>query len=172
MAKNTSKSSLAASVAAMAMKYNGRKGADDGKQPFENRESQKAISIRNLEVASSKPGLSNKRLDCGSLRSHNLTLFVGLPCWETKPRLHCLCSWFFCNRPAQHCLHLLHLTELSVVSPCSTAGTVARDNSVSTSMKPFPSRSIKIRLTTIEVIFGQRFVSITFKQLHHFRYTR
>ena len=58
-------------------KNNGRKGADDGKQPFENRESQKAISIRNLEEASSKPGLSNKRLDCGSLRSHNLTLFVG-----------------------------------------------------------------------------------------------
>jgi len=47
MAKNTSKTSLAASVAAMAMKNNGREGADDGKQPFENRESQKAISIRN-----------------------------------------------------------------------------------------------------------------------------
>ena len=76
MAENTSKSSLAASVAAMATKNNGRKGADDGKQPFENRESQKAISIRNHEETSSKPGLSNKRLDCGSLRSHNLTLFV------------------------------------------------------------------------------------------------
>ena len=25
---------------------------------------------------SSKPGLSNKRLDCGSLRSHNLTLLL------------------------------------------------------------------------------------------------
>ena len=77
MAENTSKSSLAASVAAMAAKNNGRKGADDGKQPLENRAGQKAISIRNLGEASSKPGLSNKRLDCGSLRSHNLTLFVG-----------------------------------------------------------------------------------------------
>ena len=50
--------------------------ADHGKQPLGNRSGQKAISIRNHEEASSKPGLSNKRLDCGSLRSHNLTLFV------------------------------------------------------------------------------------------------
>ncbi|GEM_PF-5917635 len=36
------------------------------------------ISIRNLEETSSKPGLSNKRLDCVSLRSHNLNLLVRL----------------------------------------------------------------------------------------------
>ena len=48
MAENTSKSSLAASVAAMAAKNNGGKGADDGKQPLENRAGQKAFSIRDL----------------------------------------------------------------------------------------------------------------------------
>jgi hypothetical protein len=48
MAKNTSKSSLAASIAAMATKNNGREGAGDGKQPLENRAGQKAISIRDL----------------------------------------------------------------------------------------------------------------------------
>ena len=56
-----------ASVAAMATKNNGRDGAVDGKQPLVNRSGQKAISIRNLEEASPKPGLSNKRLDWGGL---------------------------------------------------------------------------------------------------------
>ncbi len=69
-------------------------GADHGKQPLGNRSGQKAISIRNHEEASSKPGLSNKRLDCGSLRSHNLTLFVRLVGRDLVPRVHEFCPFF------------------------------------------------------------------------------
>ena len=37
---------------------------------------------------------------------------------------------------------------------------------------PFPGLSVEIRLAAVEVIFGQRFVPVVVKQIHHFRNAR
>jgi hypothetical protein len=79
----------------MATKNNGRERANDDEEPLENRIGQKSISISRPRVNRARPTNGS---DCGSLRDHNLTLFVTVKAsWERDKQTPALKKANFVN---------------------------------------------------------------------------